>query len=114
MIADCVVSTNNYGIVLNQAGYLVTGNEIAYNKNAGILIQNSNNRIDGNHVAALSGSYGIELSTPSFYANNVIVRNDVFGAGSASLNYNIGGTANDVGPIGTAATSTSPWANISH
>ena len=43
--------------------------------------------------------------------NNVITRNSVWGAGVG--NYNIPAN-NDVGPIGTAATATSPWANFSH
>lgn len=114
VIADCVVTTNLYGINLNSPGYLVTGNEIAYNKSAAILIQSSNNRIDGNHLAMSAGSYGMQLTSSTSYTNNVIVRNSAFGGGSSTINYNISGTSNDVGPIGNASTNTSPWANISH
>ncbi|MDB6058955.1 MAG: hypothetical protein JWO95_2799 [Verrucomicrobiales bacterium] len=115
VIADCVITTNNYGITLNAPGYLVTGNEIAYNSSAAILIQSSNHRIDGNHIAVAAGSSGIQLTSPANYTNNVIVRNSVYGGASAAVNYNIiGTTQNDVGPIGNASTNTSPWANISH
>lgn len=114
VIADCVVTTNYYGIDLASPGYLVTGNEIAYNPNAGIIISSSNNRIDGNHIAVLAGYYGIELFNGTSFVNNVIVRNSVFGGGSVGINYYIVGTNNDVGPIGNASTNTSPWANFSH
>lgn len=114
VIADCVITTNLYGILLNGPGYLVTGNEIAYNKSAAILIQSSNSRIDGNHLAMSAGSYGMQLTSSTSYTNNVIVRNSAFGGGSSTVNYNISGTSNDVGPIGNASTNTSPWANISH
>jgi hypothetical protein len=61
-------------------------------------------------VITLSGVTGIEVAGGS-YSNNVIVRNSVSGNGSG--NYQNPGN-NDFGPIGTAATATSPWANISH
>jgi hypothetical protein len=113
-IADCVAATNLFGISLNTHGYLITGNEISYNSSAAIIIQGSNNRIDGNHLAMAAGSYGIQLNNSLTYTNNVIVRNTAFGGGSSLINYNISGTSNDIGPIGNASTNTSPWANISH
>jgi len=45
------------------------------------------------------------------YTNNVVIRNIV--SGNGANNYiNPGG--NDFGPSGTAASSTSPWGNLSH
>jgi hypothetical protein len=52
---------------------------------------------------------GIYIS--SSYINNVVIRNSV--TGDSANNYDIG-TGNDIGPVGTATNSTSPWANISH
>lgn len=75
---------------------------------AGITVDDSNNRVEGNHVTAnvLNG-----ISVLSSYTNNVIFGNSVIGNGANDYVYPAG---NDVGPIGTAAASTSPWANISH
>ncbi|MGZ5528548.1 MAG: right-handed parallel beta-helix repeat-containing protein, partial [Limisphaerales bacterium] len=114
VIADCTVATNNnYGISLVGFGYLVTGNQVAYNLSAGIAVQSSNNRIDGNQILVAASAYGIQISSLN-YTNNVIVRNSVYGSGNSANNYNITGTGNDVGPIGNASTNTSPWANFSH
>jgi hypothetical protein len=60
-------------------------------------------------MSGLSG-YGISCNTSGF-TNNIIIRNSV--SGNGANNYSIA-NGNDVGPVGTAATSTSPWANISH
>ena len=71
---------------------------------SGIVCNGGGARVDGNHVSG--NDTGIS-ATPAF--RNVITRNTAFGN---SPNYNLD-PANDIGPIGTAATSTSPWANIS-
>lgn len=110
-VSGCLVSENStYGIYVNGVGCQVVGNTCVSNQNVGILIENVGNRIEDNHVVTLSGVTGIEVSGGS-YSNNVIVRNSVSGNGSG--NYSDPGN-NDFGPIGTAATATSPWANISH
>lgn len=108
-IADCTITTNYYGINLAGSGYLITGNEVAYNNNAGIFVGGFFNRIDGNHVTVPAGAIGFQIAATT---NNVIVRNTAFGGGA--FNYYVTGTGNDVGPIGNASTNTSPWANISH
>jgi hypothetical protein len=50
----------------------------------------------------------------SAYSGNIIIKNSVSGtAGGVGNNY-IVPAGNDLGPVGTAASATSPWANISH
>ncbi len=71
---------------------------------AGIRCLGGGARVDGNHVSG--NDTGIDASVPF---RNVIIRNTAFGNGP---DYNLN-VANDIGPIGTAAASTSPWANIS-
>jgi hypothetical protein len=88
----------------------MTGNNCTTNLSVNILINGSNNRIEANHVVTTSGVAGIEISGAE-YANNIVIRNTVIGGGSTNY-VNMG--SNDFGPIGTAATATSPWANISH
>lgn len=70
---------------------------------ANIRITGDAGRIEGNSVIA--GDFGIQTTS----GGNVIVRNNARNNGN-----NYGGISggNDVGPIGTAATATSPWANI--
>ncbi len=109
VIADSFVSRGLVGIALYSPGYQVLNNTVTQNTSVGIWLQNSNNRVDGNSVISTNGAYGIEVN--SGYTNNVIIRNVVSGGGA--LNYFNPGN-NDFGPIGSAATATSPWANISH
>jgi hypothetical protein len=57
------------------------------------------------------GNSGTGITAAS-NGGNVITRNSAGGNGSSGTdNYNIGG-GNDAGPIGSAASSTSPWANL--
>ena len=66
------------------------------------LVGSARNRVEGNNVT--ENDIGIRVeSTP-----NVILKNSASGN---STPYDIV-AGNDVGPIGTAATSTSPWANL--
>lgn len=75
----------------------------AYNNSlAGIHVTGADNRIDGNDVT--DNVRGIDVDA----AGNVIIRNTASGSGT---DYDIL-AGNDVGPIGTAAAATSPWANI--
>ncbi len=71
---------------------------------ARIYVNGSGNRVEGNNVAD-SLEYGIEVEG----TGNLIIRNSV--SNSFSDDYKIA-PGNDVGPIGSAATSASPWANI--
>lgn len=102
------VSAHNFknGIRISHYG-LVVGNECQSNgqateAKAGILVLSTDNRIDGNHLA--SNGVGIQVDAP----DNVIIRNTLLG----NTTRDIIAAGNDVGPWGTAATATSPWANI--
>ena len=115
-MSGCVVQNSGYsGIFVNAPDSQIIGNTcIGNNTNAnvgdaGIFINDSNNRVENNHVTT-SGNAGIQVNN-STYVNNVIIKNTV--SGNGANNY-LGTAGNDFGPIGTAATATSPWANISH
>jgi hypothetical protein len=117
-VKDCVVVSNAlYGIIAssNNGGSRIIDNEISGNNTsnssgvAAMQVNCSNNRIEGNHFVGNSPSgYGIRVGIG---ANNLIIRNFVQSGGAN--NYSIA-AGNDLGPIGTAASSTSPWANFSH
>ena len=70
---------------------------------AGILVSFDRNRIEGNHLTRNT----IGLSVPAAANNNFIVRNSATGNTGAN-HYSIVGGSNDVGPVGNAATATSP------
>jgi len=119
-ITGCTVDSNGgAGIGLELTGSclvmdnFVFGNSTNTGPSYGEIYMNSpSNHIEGNRVILTSAlAYGIYVYPISSNTNNVIVKNDV--AGGGTRNYNIG-AGNDVGPIGTATNSTSPWANISH
>jgi parallel beta-helix repeat protein len=117
--ADCSVSgclcdnNGSSGIYIYEPGCKVTDNTCNANNtgnlagDAGIFVDDSYNLIEGNHVD-FNGNYGIYVV--SGYQHNVIIRNNV---GGSLTNYFIP-AGNDPGPIGNAATATSPWANISN
>jgi parallel beta-helix repeat protein len=111
LVQNCVGA----GIYVNAPGCQIIGNTCIRNNSsadvneAGIFINDSNNRVENNHVSA-SGHAGIQVNNSS-YVNNVIIKNTV--SGNGPNNY-LGTGGNDFGSIGTAATASSPWANISH
>ncbi len=110
-ISGCLVAGNSgYGVYLVSSGWEVIGNNCITNQSVALVINGSNNRIENNHVVTAGGVGGIVVSGLE-YTNNVVIRNTVIGSGAN--NYQNPGN-NDFGPIGTAATATSPWANISH
>lgn len=118
LISNCSIQNNgSVGILVDGSGSQISGNTLFGNNAAytstscGILLQGPNNRVEGNHVTGHASGYGIEYDF-STGTNNVIIKNSV--VGNSPNNYSpSGGGNNDVGPIGTAASSTSPWANIS-
>lgn len=119
IVSDCLVANNGFdGIFVYGNGSQIIGNTLIGNAantdgGQGIGVEGSNNRIEGNHVTGTASSrafgYGIECDTSGF-TNNIIIKNSV--SGNGANNYSIA-SGNDAGPIGTAASSTSPWANIS-
>ncbi len=89
--SDALVQGNN-----------ASGNGTGSGGGAGIYLFGGRNRIDGNTV--VFNDRGIDVDA----SGNVIVRNNAIGN---APDYDIV-AGNDVGPIGPAATATSPWANI--
>jgi hypothetical protein len=88
----------------------VYNNSAASTNYAGIRTFYHGGRIDGNHIRYNSG-FGILVSNSAGPAGAdwVIVRNSTLGTLANAISAPAG---NDVGPIGNAATATSPWANI--
>ena len=116
-VSGCFVKDSmRSGIYVNLPGSQISGNTCIGNNttasvgHAGIYVNDSNNRIEDNHVSATGGILGIKVNSPT-YVNNVVIKNTVSGNG---INNYAGFAGNDFGPVGTAAASTSPWANISH
>ena len=106
------------GIFCNAPGCVVSDNVVRGNNtsnftaHAGILLNDSYNRIENNQVFG-NGVVGAGISGALGYTGNLIIRNSV--SGSGANNYAIIGTQ-AVGPIITTAgtiTNTSPWANFS-
>ena len=109
-VSGCNVLGNpSSGISVQGNGSRISGNN-CYSNNSGIFISGNNNRIEDNQVAA-SVVAGIQVAGPQ-YTNNVIIRNTV--SGSGANNFSSIGTNNDLGPVGSAATNSSPWGNLSH
>jgi parallel beta-helix repeat protein len=110
-VSDCVVSGSlGYGISASGSSCQILGNTLLDNTYIAILVNGNNNRIEGNHVVVPHGVVGIEVAG-SEDTNNIVIKNMVSGNGSG--NYLNPGN-NDFGPVGAAATATSPWANLSH
>jgi parallel beta-helix repeat protein len=114
-VSGCLVQNNkNSGIYVDEPNSTVIANTCIGNNtgnfstHAGICINDSNNRVEDNHVTG-SGHGGIQVN--GSYVNNVIIKNNVSGNGTSNYVVPAG---NDLGPVGVAATATSPWANISH
>ncbi len=106
LVVDCNASLNTLSGINVVQGCTVLNNHCDSNGNggdgAGILVSSDENRLDGN--TCTRNDRGIDVDS----AGNLVVRNSVSGNG---VNFDIVG-GNDVGPIGSAATATSPWANI--
>lgn len=103
-VLHCNSSFNTGNGMTALASYLF-GNISTNNTQAGIFLSTGGSRIDSNSVRGNAAG----ISTGS--GGNVIIRNSA--DTNSGNNYSIG-VGNDVGPIGTAAASTSPWANISN
>jgi parallel beta-helix repeat protein len=118
-VTGCLVQGCGYsGIYVDAPGCQIIGNNCNGNNtsastyDAGILINDNNNRIENNHVTG-SGYAGIRLYGGS-YTGNIIIRNTV--SGNGANNY-ITNAASAFGPIITASgtiTNANPWANFSY
>ncbi len=116
VVSDCSIQNNQWlGIaVFGDNSRIVhsslTGNDTANHSGAaGIEVQGNNNLVEDNFVSGINGNNGIVIFSGT---SNLVMKNSVIGWGTAN-DYSIP-TFNDGGPVGTAASSTSPWANIAH
>lgn len=131
-VRDCTLFGNGGSGIVAGIGSTVRGNTLRQNSGDGILVPNdcqvlenhctqnggagirvtiAGNRIEGNSLVI--NQQGIWLQGSA----NVVVRNTARwnpGSGSIGSSNYVGTAGNDVGPIGSAATATSPWANISY
>ena len=110
-VSDCTVTGNGLsGIYIGGDGSSIVGNTCQANNsgsdtnNAGIFIYANSCRVENNHLTG-NGYAGIVIKTP--FVNNIVIKNTI-------TDGYILPTGNDIGPIGQAATATSPWANIFH
>lgn len=114
---QCTAGNNgSFGILSDANGFAsILENNCSFNgilafggtpsNGAGIYVTNSPGcRIEGN---TLDINYAALVVAPNLHA--FVLRNSAYG--NVITNYSVG-AGNDVGPIGSAATSTSPWANL--
>ena len=116
-VSGCYVKGSAFsGILVDAPGCQIIGNNCTGNNttananNAGIYLDDANNRVEDNQVTA-SGYAGI--SVYGTYSGNIIIKNTV--AGSGANNYLTPGSQ-VVGPLITSygtITSVNPWANFS-
>jgi hypothetical protein len=116
VISDCSIQNNQWlGIAAFGDNSRIVHNSLTGNNTgshsgaAGIQVQGNNNLVEDNFVSGTTGNNGIVVFSGT---SNLIMKNSVIGWGTNN-DYSIP-TFNDGGPVGTAANSTSPWANIAH
>jgi len=112
-VVSCNAARNNNNGIVAAAGCRIESNHCDSNgalgggtgPGAGIRVTGDRNRIDNNSVT--KNDFGVQATS----TRSTIIRNSARGNTD-----NYGGivAGNDVGPIGTAAASTSPWANIAY
>jgi hypothetical protein len=117
VVSGCFVLRNGQsGIYIDGAGSEIIGNTCKGNNasidagNAGIYINDNNNRVEANHVTD-SGYAGIRVNTSHF--NNIIIKKSVTGNG---VNNYVTPNTQVVGPLITTygtITNSNPWANFS-
>ncbi len=108
-VVNCTTRNNqNDGIAVNFSclvrGNSCNGDGTGIGFEAAVRVSGQANRIEANNITF--ADRGILASS----GGNVIVSNSLKGC---TVNFDIVG-GNDVGPIGSAATATSPWANIQY
>jgi len=120
-VSDCVVQSNYFsGIYIDAPDSEVIGstcignNSSTSTNDAGIYVNNANNRIENNHIKG-NGYAGISVFSHSTYTNNIIVKNTVIGNGANNYNIPPGQIS---GPLITntvsgVITNSNPWANFS-
>jgi hypothetical protein len=120
-VSHCLVQNNAYsGIYVDGPGSEVIGNHCIGNNpstntySAGIFINDSNNRIEDNHITA--GNNGIMMYLNSSYVNNVIIKNTLIGVGGfpifLTIHQIMGPIIYGTDPSSGFLTNSSPWANF--
>ena len=101
-------SSGGSGIYVSSSGNRVVNCLACTNNGSGIILVAGavNNRIEGNTVYNNTAG-GLTVNNTA--TNNLIIRNNARGN---STPYSLGTGANDVGPVGAAATSTNPNGNF--
>ena len=115
-VEGCTASGNMLsGIAVAADGCLVLNNTCdsnglgGFSTSAGIGCYGNSCRIEANHFSNNS-HLGLTVgSTHNIVTRNIAVTNTV-----QTISYDVSTVNNDVGPIGRAATSTSPWANLQY
>jgi parallel beta-helix repeat protein len=108
-VQDCTASFNVNNGIQASTGCRIEHNTCSGNGggnlgDGGIRCTGSSNRVDSNHLTS-NNANGLYLDGTT----NTIVRNSA--KGNLTTNYSVG-SGNDVGPIGSAAASSSPWATL--
>jgi hypothetical protein len=105
---NCAVASNFEGGISAADSSSVVGCTLSYNRIVGIRSW-SGSRVEGNWVSE-TVNFDVDSIGYDVQGDTVLVRNVADGN---AINFNIGVPGPGIGPIGTAASSTSPWANIS-
>ncbi len=108
-ISGCTLKDNgSHGIEISAGNYvlhnLIDRSGVGEGDGAGIRVLSQANRIEGNNLTG--NDWGLDVDD----VGNLIIKNSAKGNGT---NYDIV-SGNDVGPIGSASSSSSPWANIEY
>lgn len=114
MVSGCNCNANGASGIRISGGRSTIINNVANLNNitsstsqAGIYVSDVFCRIEGNQLVG-NGNAGLAIAAGE--TGNIVIRNVAAGN---SQNY-ILQTSNDIGPVGSATNSTSPWANISN
>jgi parallel beta-helix repeat protein len=116
-VEGCTASGNVLsGITVVADGCLALNNTcdsngVGFTGNAGIACFNTSGRIEANHF---SNNYHRGLYVDPGSTHNIITRNIAVTNSVQTISYDVSTVNNDVGPIGRAATVTSPWANLQY
>ncbi len=103
-VTGCRLYGNFGGGIRSGGEGIISGNAVGYSNGIGIIIAGNRARVEANHLFSNS-SGGVRVEGTGC----TVVRNSVKGTSP----YSIPG-GNDAGPVGTAATATSPWSNIAN